>query len=190
MSGLIKLAGSPKVQGAALLVLVFVVGALVGGAVERVRMAQTRPDPPRFDREKPPFPEGAEAPWAERGVVPRPFERLDLTDQQRERIVEILESSRPVTDSIMMETMPRLIEVRDSIAAEIREVLTAEQLEQLDREMGERFMRPNMFMRPMGRPGLPDSTRRTPGSHALALPASLARCRARLSARQLSSGDR
>jgi hypothetical protein len=159
MSGLTKLAGSPKVQGAALLVLVFVVGALVGGAAERIRTVQTRTTPPWFDRDKP-FPVVGGVPPGERGVLPRPFERLDLTDQQREQIVAILESSQPVTESIMMETMPRLVEIRDSIAGEIRELLTAEQLEQLDREMGERFMRPMMFMRPAGRPGLPDSMRR------------------------------
>ena len=156
MSGLAKLAGNPKVQGATLLVLVFVVGVLAGGALERVRTAQTRP---WLERDKP-FPHDRDAPPGERGVLPRPFQRLDLTDQQRDQILEILESSRPVTDSIMMLTMPKLAAVRDSVTARIREVLTPEQIEQLDREMGDRFMRPTGFLRPMGRPGPPDSMRR------------------------------
>lgn len=160
MSGLAKLAGNPKVQGAALLVLVFVVGVLAGGALERIRTVQNRPARPWAERDKP-FPGGGEVPRAERGVLPRPLERLDLTDEQRELIGSLLEASRPLTDSILAETMPRLLEVRDSLAAQIREILTEAQLEQLDREMGSRFTRPTEFLRPMGRPGPPDSARRS-----------------------------
>jgi Spy/CpxP family protein refolding chaperone len=111
--------GRLPVQGLLLAVVLFVAGLLVGGAVERVRVSRMRPEPPLMNN---------------RGPLPGPFERLDLTDEQRDRIVAIFEAGRPLTDSIMQEVMPRIGAINDSIRNEIRKVLTPEQLEQLERE--------------------------------------------------------
>jgi Spy/CpxP family protein refolding chaperone len=89
-----------------------------------------------------------------RGPVPRPFARLDLTEEQRDRIVAIFEAGRPLTDSIMQEVMPRLREINDSIRQEIRDILTPEQLEQLERELERRGLPPEDFGR-RWRPGGP-----------------------------------
>ncbi len=119
-------------QGLLLLVVVFGAGVLTGGAVERIRVSRTRPMP---------------APMEDRGPVPWPFARLDLTEEQESRIVEIFESGRPLTDSIMQEVMPRLTAINDSIREEIRRVLTPEQLEQLEREFERRGLPPEDFGR-------------------------------------------
>jgi Spy/CpxP family protein refolding chaperone len=87
-----------------------------------------------------------------RGPVPYPFAQLDLTEEQRARIVAIFESGRPLTDSIMQEVMPRLRSINDSIREEIRDVLTPEQLEQLEREYERRGGRREDFGR-RWRPG-------------------------------------
>jgi Spy/CpxP family protein refolding chaperone len=89
-----------------------------------------------------------------RGPMPWPFARLDLTEKQRSRIVAIFESGRPLTDSIMQEVMPRLREINDSIRAEIRDILTPEQVEQLEREFERRGLPREDFGR-RWRPGPP-----------------------------------
>jgi hypothetical protein len=70
------------------------------------------------------------------------------------RIVEIFESGRPLTDSIMQEVMPRLTTINDSIREEIRRILTPEQVEQLEREFEKRGLPPEDFGRHW-RPGPP-----------------------------------
>jgi len=156
----VKAVRKTRMQGLALLLLVFFVGALVGGAVERIRVTSTRPARPTF------MP----------GELPPPFERLGLTDEQRSQIRAIFEASRPITDSILLATMPRLQAVHDSVRSAMQEVLTPEQLEQLEqlgefgrpmewrREGLERFRRPppprdtpDSLPRPWD---LPDSARR------------------------------
>jgi Spy/CpxP family protein refolding chaperone len=110
------------------------------------------------------------------GELPPPFGRLALTDQQRSQIQAIFEASRPVTDSILRETMPQLQAMHDSVRSAMQEVLTPEQLEQLE-QLGQ-FGRPMEWRRgglegfrrpprPWGTPdslarpwGLPDSLRR------------------------------
>jgi Spy/CpxP family protein refolding chaperone len=90
----------------------------------------------------------------DRGSLPRPFAGLDLTEEQRDRIVAIFESGRPLTDSIMQRVMPRLREINDSIREEIRDILTPEQLEQLEQEYERRGGRREDFGR-RWRPGVP-----------------------------------
>lgn len=111
-----------KVSAFLLLGVTFVAGVLVGVSFEYVRGAAGPPQPPPFMGR--PGPAG----------LPRPFERLDLTEEQRERIRTILESSRHVTDSILQQTMPRLRQVTDSIRDEVHAVLTPEQAAQLEEE--------------------------------------------------------
>ncbi len=60
------------------------------------------------------------------------FGELNLTDEQRARIREIMEQAWPQTDEIMSELLPRLRAVTDSIHDEIRAVLTPEQAAKLD----------------------------------------------------------
>jgi len=127
------------VQGLVLVVVVFVAGLLTGGAIERIRMSQGPPMRP---------------PAENRGPLPWPFASLDLTEEQESRIVEIFESGRPLTDSIMQEVMPRLTAINDSIREEIRRILTPEQVEQLEREFERRGLPPGDFGR-RWRPRLP-----------------------------------
>ena len=127
------------VQGLLLVAVVFVVGLLVGSAFERVRVARARPMRPFMEN---------------RGAIPGPFGRLDLTEEQRDRIVAIFEAGRPLTDSIMQEIMPRLTAINDSIRNEIRDILTPEQLAQLEREFERRGLGKEDFGR-RWRPGSP-----------------------------------
>ena len=90
------------------------------------------------------------------GTLPPFYERLGLSEQQRNQIQEIFDSSRRRTDSILQSTFPRIRAITDSVRAEIRNVLTEEQREQLDRELESRFRR----MRELG-PRAPG--RRQPG---------------------------
>jgi len=127
------------VQGLVLVVVVFVAGLLTGGAVERIRTSRVPPRPPFMEN---------------RGPLPWPFARLDLTEEQRDKIVAIFESGRPLTDSIMQEVMPRLAAINDSIREEIRSILTPDQVKQLEREFERRGLPPEDFGRHW-RPGPP-----------------------------------
>jgi Spy/CpxP family protein refolding chaperone len=109
-----------------------------------------------------------------RAGMPPMFERLDLTPEQHQRIEAILEQSRPLTDSVLRSSLPRLRAIRDSVRLRIREVLTPEQQERFD-EMerrwgdrgpgewglpmgpGERGRRGGPGGRPMPEPPPPDS---------------------------------
>lgn len=138
--------GRIKLQGFALLALAFVTGALAGAVGDRLLTRRAAPEP-SFEQ------------WGRPGMTPPFLERLDLTDEQRARIRSILEASRPVTDSILEETMPRLRAVTDSVRREIHSVLTPEQRERLERQRP-RFRRQPGFgpngsgrrVRPPGRP--------------------------------------
>lgn len=127
------------VQGLLLVATVFLVGLLVGSAFERVRASRGRPMRPFMES---------------RGPVPWPFARLDLTEEQRNRIAAIFEGGRPLTDSIMREVMPRLRSINDSIREEISNILTPEQVEQLEQEYERRGGRREDFGR-RWRPGSP-----------------------------------
>ncbi len=132
--------GRIKLQGIALLFLALVVGILAGAAGERLRATREEPGRP-FARGPGMFRPGELPPW---------YEELDLTPEQREKITEILEQTRPLTDSIMREMLPRIRAVTDSIRAEIGSLLTPEQREKLD-DLEERFRRRRGFRRG-GRP--------------------------------------
>lgn len=117
--------GRVRAKGIAILLLTFLVGGLAGAAFERARASRSTPEPT--------------APWweARRGAgrpgrLPPMFRELNLTDEQRARIREIMERGRPRTDEVLNEMLPRLRAVTDSIQGEIRSVLTPEQAAQLD----------------------------------------------------------
>ena len=118
----IEALGRIRAQGIALLFITFLVGVLAGFAAERVRATQGAPV---AESERP-------GRVLRPGHLPPLFRRLDLEPDQRERVVEIMEGARPRTDAILSEMLPRLRAVTDSIHAEIRGVLTAEQAERWD----------------------------------------------------------
>ncbi len=137
--------GRVRAQGIALLLVTFVVGALAGLALERVRA----------DRQPPPEPPFGMAPPFQQEYMPMMFRELDLTREQRQQIMQILQSRRPHTDSIMNAMLPRLRAMTDSARMEILAVLTPEQATRLDSLMSEmRSQRGNMRGGPPGRRGM------------------------------------
>jgi len=130
-----------RIQGAVLIIIIFTVGVLAGGAGERIRASREKPM----------------RPFRQAGELPRPFARLNLTDEQRAEISEIFESNGPRADSVLRELMPHLRAINDSIQAEIREVLTPEQVEILEEELERGGLRPGGMDRRWMRPFLPDS---------------------------------
>jgi Spy/CpxP family protein refolding chaperone len=110
--------GRIRLQGIALLLVAFVAGGLTGAAIEHRRSA-------------PPPPMGPPGPL-EPGRLPPGLERLDLTTEQRSRIMAILDQARPRTDSIFREAMPRVRAVMDGVRDSIRTVLTEEQRKEFD----------------------------------------------------------
>lgn len=132
-----------RMQGAVLIVVIFVVGVLAGGAAERIRASREKPM----------------RPFRQPGELPRPFARLGLTDEQRTQMSEIFESFGPPADSVLQELMPQLHAINDSINAQIRTILTPEQLERLDEEFESRGVFPRGMGGPWRRPFLRDSIR-------------------------------
>jgi Spy/CpxP family protein refolding chaperone len=122
MTGGVESLGRIRLQGILLLAATFLAGGAAGVAGGRIwgaqRAGEVPPPPPRL-----------------RPVGPPPaYERLGLSDDQRARITAILERTRPRTDSVMREVMPRLRAITDSAEAEINTVLTAEQRERFERD--------------------------------------------------------
>ncbi len=154
----------------ALLVLVFVAGALT--ALAAVRIADRRAEaaaPAWTDAGSPPGSVPA-APARGRGgdrmdrmnrmrmrngpMGPSAMshvlaDRLGLSEEQRAKVAEVLERRRQQSDSILAEIRPRLAANLDSAHAEIRELLDAGQREAFDRFLAEG--RSQMFRR-LGRP--------------------------------------
>ncbi len=126
--------GRVRAQGITLLLVTFVVGTLAGVAFERVRAASQPLAAP---------PVGVTPPFGQE-YMPMMFRELDLTREQRQQIMQILQSTRPQTDSIMNAMLPRLRAVTDSVRMEIFTVLTPEQATRLDSLMAE--MRPRRGM--------------------------------------------
>lgn len=121
MKDAVESLGRVRVQGILLLVIVFVVGGVVGAMVDRANPFRDR-RPRTFGMDK--IPDG---PGGEPGDMPWFFAKLDLTEDQRTQIHAIFETHRPVIDSLMSETMPRIRALRDSAEAQISAILTPEQ---------------------------------------------------------------
>jgi Spy/CpxP family protein refolding chaperone len=147
MTEAIESLGRVRMQGIALLLIAFLAGGVAGFAGGRIT---ARRAPPRTGfamhttgnrpRGLPPF-----------------FDRLGLSPDQRTKITAILERERPRTDSILRTSLPALRAIAESAHAEIRDVLTPTQREQLDRQWGRRpFGGMNHGARgPMMGPGAP-----------------------------------
>ena len=140
--------GRVRARGIVLLVVAFLAGGVLGMSVERFRTVRggpsIRPDS-GLGAARPPRP----------GELPRIYQRLDLSQAQRDSMRAILERARPKTDSLMRRTLPLLQMYRDSIQQELRSVLTEEQRVRLDREMAARGQRRGAQRRAFG-PGGPD----------------------------------
>ena len=134
--------GRVRAQGITLLLLTFVVGALAGMALERVRATRRAPWPAAGSMRGQPHAD----------FLPPMFEELDLTPEQAQRIRQILEGSRSQMDSVLGLMMPRLHALTDSVRMEIHAVLTPEQAERLDRLMNR--MRRRGLPAPGGPPGV------------------------------------
>lgn len=120
--------GRIRAKGLSLLAVTFAVGLLAGIAAERSLASRRTPD---FPFRPPGAGAAAMRPWGA-GGLPRMFEQLDLTEEQRTEIAAVLERWRPRTEAFMEEMMPRLRATADSARAQIRAVLTTEQVAQLD----------------------------------------------------------
>jgi hypothetical protein len=105
--------GRLRLQAVLLLAVVFVLGGLVGVALDRVFVG---PGGPPHHEGPPP-----------RGLPPELREGMNLTPEQEKRIQAILDASRPRTDAVLDEFLPRLRVVADSVRMEIRGVLNSEQ---------------------------------------------------------------
>ncbi len=120
-------------RGVGVLLAAGIVGGLAGATLDRFLLSKTlgpreldgppvMPAPP--DRG---FPDGSVR-------LPRSFERLGLSEAQRNQITTILEASQPKVDSIMAAMLPALRAARESVQIAIEEVLTADQRRLLEEE--------------------------------------------------------
>ena len=124
-----------RFQAVGLLAVALVVGVLVGVAGERLRVTQSEPDRRGFVRDS--------------GLLPPPLEQIGLTQTQRAQIEEILLSRRNRTDSIMRVVLPQIRFHIENVRSEIADILTPEQLDQLDKDF--EAMRLRRGDRPGGR---------------------------------------
>lgn len=138
---MMRLASDPasraRRRAALALLATFMAGALAGAGVEHLRAARAPQG----------FPAGL--------PLPPPFEELDLTATQRDRILEILERRRPEMDAIMAEVLPRMRAVATSVDAEVRGALTPEQREKLDQIRAQRIILPAPRLCPPGASSCP-----------------------------------
>jgi hypothetical protein len=111
--------GRLHMQAILLLAAVFAIGVVGGVALDRALGGHGRPPHPGGP------PRG--------GLPPDLREGLNLTPDQEERIMDVLDRNRPRTDAVLDEFVPRLRAVTDSVRAEIREILSSEQRELFDR---------------------------------------------------------
>lgn len=147
MTDAIESLGRVRLQGIVLLLIAFVAGAVAGFAGGRItahRFALRTAFGVHATVNRP------------RGLPPF-FDRLGLSPDQRAKITAILERERPRTDSILRTSLPALRAIAESAHAEIRDVLTPAQREQLDRQWGRHpFGGMNHGVRgPMMGPGTP-----------------------------------
>ena len=119
--------GRVRARGIVILTLAFLAGGVLGMAAERYRAVRSAP-PPALGGDLP-------ARRIRPGQLPRFYERLDLSQAQRDSMHAILERARPKADSLVQQTFPRLRAYMDSVQQALRAVLTDAQREQLDREL-------------------------------------------------------
>jgi Spy/CpxP family protein refolding chaperone len=138
MTSAIRTLGKLEWQATLLLVVVFGAGIAVGAAIDHSRAANVAMAPP---------------PQAGPGHLPPYLERMDLTQEQHEKIRAILDAQRPKVDTVMDGILPRLRALSDTTFAQIRGVLTPEQQTQFDHDRPRRDLAPGMPGGPGGREG-------------------------------------
>lgn len=119
--------GRMRLLGVGLLAATFVAGALAGAAVDRVLNAG-EPDAVERDR-------GRDDDDRRRSYV---VDRIEMSDEQRSDIDEILEGRSARMRAVWREVSPRLEAITDSARVEIMEVLTPEQRAEYERKLKER----------------------------------------------------
>ncbi len=120
--------GNLKAQGLLVILGATLIGVAGGVVIERARQSKTT-QPEVAEGRRPPrdrFGPG------HRGGLPRQFEELQLTQEQREDIDSIFQAWEPRTRAAMREFLPRIKAFRDSVRIEVNSVLTAEQRVRLD----------------------------------------------------------
>lgn len=123
--------GRVRGAGIAICIALFASGALAGAAIEHVRLVSRLADSSqRAERVVPPDEVITNMKMAGTGV-PVVYEALGLTVQQRDQIRNIIDASRPRTDSLLRDTWPPLRAIIDSVRRRVEEVLTADQRAQL-----------------------------------------------------------
>lgn len=118
-----------RLVGVGLLLVSFVAGAASGAAIERVLSADA--------------PERAERRADRDGDRRRSYviDRVEMSDEQRATIDEILERRAKRMRAVWRELSPRLDAITDSARVEITEVLTPEQRAEYERMLEERYHR-------------------------------------------------
>lgn len=159
-----------RTAAAALLISMFLAGVVGGAAFMRVLQGRPGPHPLGWrdgggpGGRMPPvsfMPDSTQPPrgFAPMALSQRLSQELDLTEDQREQLEEIIEEREAAASAIMDSLGPRLQAQLDSMNAAIRALLTPEQAEVFDRwlEREEAFRR-----RPPGE-GRPPGDGRRPG---------------------------
>lgn len=119
-----------RLLGTALLMVTFAAGALAGAAGERVLRADGAPAQPHSAREL------RGGPGPRRLLLDEKFAaELGLTAQQKTQIKAILDNRDVQAKQVWTELEPRLKAVGDSTRAEIKKVLTADQVTKLEAEI-------------------------------------------------------
>jgi hypothetical protein len=116
-----------RLVGVGLLVAVFVAGGLAGAAVHEVGAPV---DPPR-----------QEGDGERERECRRPFQYLNLADEQRPRIDAVIARRKQQMDAFWAENGPRYQMILDSARTEFRSALTAEQLSIYDQRRAEQQQR-------------------------------------------------
>ncbi|MEN8144978.1 MAG: hypothetical protein ABFS14_08505 [Gemmatimonadota bacterium] len=137
-------------QGTLVLIAVFALGGLLGVTGARLLEAQGQA-PEQWRRVE----------GRSQDRLPPHFQRLGLSEEQRDETRAIMERYRPSVDSIMADMRPRFRAVMGSAHDEISAILTPEQRETLDslrEEMKGRAGQHGLFGSPRG----PGAERRGP----------------------------
>jgi Spy/CpxP family protein refolding chaperone len=112
-----------RLTGLVVIALAFLVGSMTGAAAIRVADAEGTPKLMRSKAKQP---------------APALLERLELTPVQREQVDAILERRRTEMEQFWEVHRPTLRAIADSARAELRSVLTPEQMEVEEQYMEER----------------------------------------------------
>jgi len=127
-----------------LLVLVFVAGAAVGIAGDRLDLIPkpiqaTESSGPEGDREQGPPRDRAAADEDDQTTIERFADDLGLTTAQRSEIEALLDRYRSSTRELWHEVRPKYRTLMDSVRVEIEAVLTPRQVEQYRALLRERY---------------------------------------------------